>query len=115
MIAKGRLPLCACLVLLSCTTTTDPFAQLTVSGTVTREGEPAPVRIRLTAGNFSTAQNFFDGSYSITVGGGGVPASNCASAAVRAQLLDADGETVLDEEVRTLGECGEHVVDFEFP
>lgn len=115
MIAKGRLPVLMGLVLLSCTTTTDPFAQLTVSGTVTRDGEPAPARIRLTAGNFSNAQNFFDGSYSLTVGGGGVPASNCPSAAIRAELLDTDGETVLDEEVRTLGECGEHVVDFAFP
>ncbi|MDZ7778979.1 MAG: hypothetical protein U5R14_03445 [Gemmatimonadota bacterium] len=114
MLAPVRFAFFLSLVLLSCTISTDPFARLTVSGTATQGGEPAPVRIRLTAGNFSTARNFFDGSYSITVGGGGVPASNCSSAAVRARLLDSDGETVLDEEVRTLGECGEHVVDFAF-
>jgi len=104
----------AMLMAAGCGTGTDPFAFLDASGTVTAAGEPAPARITLSAGSFSTTQEYPDGSYSITVGGGGVPASNCADAWIRAELLAPD-RSVLDEQTRTLGACGQHVVDFTFP
>lgn len=101
--------------LFACRMVTDPFTPITVSGTVTQSGEPAPASITLSAGSFSTTQTVEDGSYTITVGGGGVPESNCSSASIRARLLASDLETVLAEETRQLGACGSHTVDFEFP
>ena len=101
-------------LLSGCTVSTDPFAALSVSGSITAGGAPAMARIELTAGNFRTVRDY-DGSYVISVSGGGVPASDCDDVAVSAELLDADGETVLDEESRTLNGCGDHVVDFAFP
>lgn len=102
------------LLIAGCSVSTDPFASLTVSGTVTRAGEPAPARIRLSAGNFATENDYLDGTYTITVSGGGVPASNCASVRIDVSLLDDDG-AVVDQDSRQIGECGQHVVDFEFP
>lgn len=101
---------------LACTTATDPSSLLTVTGTITQGGAPAPATITLTAGNFSASRLFTDGTYSLTLGGGSIPASSCGSAAIQVQLHPPDDETtVLDEQVRQIGECGEHVVDFEFP
>lgn len=101
---------------LACTTTTDPSSLLTVSGTLTQGGAPAPVTITLTAGNFSASRLFTDGTYSLTLGGGSIPASTCGSAAVHAQLHPpGDDTTVLDEQAHAIGACGQHVVDFEFP
>lgn len=102
------------LLAVGCTTATDPARVLTVNGTVTRAGTPATAAITLTAGNFSASQTF-DGAFTLTLGGGGVPESVCAAAALEAVLYDTDGETVLDDETRHLGECGEHTVHFAFP
>ena len=101
------------LALAGCTTSTDPFSPLTVDGTVTRNGAPAPAEITLTAGNFRTSKIFPDGSFSLTVGGGGVPQSNCSSATVEAAVLDEDGRPG-ERESRFLGGCGAYTVDFEF-
>ena len=101
---------------LACTTTTDPSSLLTVSGTATEAGAAAPVTITLTAGNFSASRLFTDGTYSLTLGGGSIPASDCPSASVMAELHPpGDETTVLDEQVQGIGACGEHVVDFDFP
>ena len=101
-------------LLTGCKVGTDPFAALSVSGSITEAGEPATARIELTAGNFRTVRDY-DGSYVISVSGGGVPESDCDDVAISAGLLASDGETVLDEEVRTLDGCGDHTVDFTFP
>lgn len=97
-----------------CKVGTDPFAGLSVSGTITAGGAPATARIELAAGNFRTVRDY-DGSYVISVSGGGVPESDCDDVTISAELLDDDGETVLDEESRALDACGDHVVDFAFP
>jgi hypothetical protein len=110
-----RLLLLTPLLVLGCTTSTDPARLLTVTGTVTQSGEPATATISLTAGNFSASRAFDQGTFSLTLGGGGVPESACPTARVQATILEADGQTVLDEETRHLGECGEHTVHFEFP
>lgn len=102
-------------LLAGCKVSTEPLESLTATGTVTAGGEPAPALIELSAGNFQTIITFPDGNYSITVGGGAIPSSACASAAIRAGLLDEDEVTVLDEQTRQLGSCGQHEVDFEFP
>ena len=101
-------------LLTGCKVGTDPFAALSVSGTITAAGAPAMARIELTAGNFRTVRDY-DGSYVVSVSGGGVPESDCDDVAISAGLLDEDGETVLDEEFRTLDGCGDHTVDFAFP
>lgn len=111
----GRRRLFALALLAGCTVTTEPLETLTVTGTITQGGDPAPALVRLTAGNFQTNIPFPDGTYTITVGGGAIPSSDCASAAIRAELLDTDLQTVLDEETRQLGSCGQHEVDFAFP
>lgn len=103
------------LLVLGCTTGTDPARLLTVSGTVTQAGAPVAVTVTLTAGNFSASRDFEDGIYSLTLAGGGVPESACATAGVLATVYASDGETIVDEESRQLGECGEHTVNFEFP
>lgn len=105
----------AALLLGGCKITTDPLQTLTASGTVTQAGEPAPARIRLAAGNFSTTRDYPDGTFQITAGTGTLPSSNCPSAEITAWLLASDGQTLLDSETRVLGACGEHVVDFVFP
>ncbi len=115
--ASARRRIAAALVALApaaCTTSTDPFTPLAVDGTVTRNGEPVPAEVTLRAGNFRASSIFPDGSFSLTVGGGGVPQSNCSSAQVEAAVLDEDGRTVLERESRFLGGCGAYTVDFEF-
>jgi hypothetical protein len=93
---------------------TDPFEPLSVTGAITAGGAPAAARVELSAGNFKTVRDY-EGTYLISVSGGGVPASNCDDVTISAALLDTDGETVLEEETRDLDACGEHVVDFDFP
>lgn len=114
MLRSGIL-LLAPLLVLGCTTGTDPARLLTVSGTVTQAGAPVAATVTLTAGNFNASREFDDGIYGLTLAGGGVPDSVCGTARVSATLYASDGETVLDEESRELGECGEHTVDFDFP
>lgn len=103
----------AVVLVAGCSVTTDPYTPLSVSGSITAGGEPAIARVELAAGNFRTVRDY-EGSYLISVSGGGVPASSCGDVSISAALLDTDG-TVLDEETRDLNDCGEHVVDFEFP
>ena len=101
---------------IACTSTTDPFTPLLVSGTVTQGGDPALARVRLSAEGFqSSVETESDGTYSLTTGGGGVPESFCPSVRVTAALLGADSVTVVDEQTRAIGSCGEHMVDFDFP
>jgi hypothetical protein len=100
---------------LGCTSVTDPSRLLTASGTVTKAGVPSAATVMLSAGNFSTSRTITDGTFTLTVGGGGVPSSACSSARIEARIYAEDGETVVDEEVRNLLDCGEHTVDFEFP
>jgi hypothetical protein len=114
-----RIGLWACVVgvagvLGGCTVSTDPFTPISVSGSITAGGAPAAARIELRAGNFRTVRGY-EGSYVISLRGGGVPASDCDDVTISAALLDVDGEAVLDEESRTLDACGDHVVDFAFP
>jgi hypothetical protein len=114
MLGRGPLLLTSLLVL-GCTTGTDPARLLTVSGTVTQAGAPVAVTVTLSAGNFSASREFNDGVYALTLAGGGVPESACGTARVRAALFASDGKTIVDEESRELGECGEHTVNFDFP
>lgn len=103
------------LLIAACTSVADPFMTVVVTGTVTQGGEPAPARIRLAAAGFALQRDFPDGVYSITTGGGGVPESYCDEVRITANLLSADGSTVLDTQSREIGACGEFGVDFEFP
>ena len=103
------------MVLLACTTATDPSRLLTVSGVVTQDGVPVPVTIEVTAGSFSISRDFEDGTYALTLGGGSVPASVCPSARVEATVYAPGGATIVEQEARDLGDCGEYTVDFEFP
>jgi hypothetical protein len=110
-----RALLLAPLSLAACTVSTEPVMTLSVTGTITREDAPAPAIVTLTAGNHETSIAFSDGTYSITVGGGVIPESACASAAISAQILAEDEGSDLEEQTRQIGTCGAHVVDFEFP
>jgi len=104
----------AALVVFACSSVADPFTPLNVTGTVTQGGSPAAARITLTAGGNRNERDFPDGTYSITTGGGGLPESFCSDVQISAGLLSPEG-TVVDTQTRTIGACGDHVVDFEFP
>lgn len=110
-----RLAVLACLVVTGCTVSTEPVVNISVTGTVTQGGDPVAAIMKLTAGNYTTEIAFSDGSYSITVGGGVIPQSSCSSAAIRAQVLAEGSTTELEEQTEQLGDCGTHVVHFEFP
>lgn len=100
--------------LAACQSVADPFTLLNVTGTVTQAGSPAAARITLTAGGNQNEREFPDGSYSITTGGGGIPESLCSEVRIAAGLLSPEG-TVVDTQTRTIGACGDQVVNFEFP
>jgi hypothetical protein len=99
------------LLLFGCTSVSEPVVILTASGTITRNGAPATADIELSANTFQSSRAF-TGTYQITVSA--IPESNCGAATLVAQLLDTDGVTVLDEQTRNLGECGDFEIDFEF-
>lgn len=114
-----RIGVLGCLVAVAglvsgCKVSTDPFTTVSVTGSITAGGAPAAARIELSAGSFRTVRSY-EGSYVISVGGGGVPQSACDEVGISASLLDDDGETVLDQEAVMLAGCGDHVVDFDFP
>jgi hypothetical protein len=104
----------AAVVVVACTSVADPFTPLNVSGTVTQGGSPAAAHITLTAGGNSIGRDFLDGTYSISMGGGGLPESFCSQVRISADLLSPE-DSVIDSQSRNIGACGDHIVDFEFP
>ncbi len=100
---------------LGCTSVAEPLRVLTASGTVTKAGVPTAATVMLSAGNFSVSRAITDGTFRLTLGGGSVPLSACSSARIEVRIYAEDRQTVVDEEARTLLDCGEHTVNFEFP
>ena len=110
-----RLLLAALVALAACTIEPDPFEVVSVTGTVTQGGLPAPAIVQLLVGPTVNGRTFPDGTFALTPSAGGVPSMDCDSLAVRARLLAPDLQSILASQTVNLPGCGQHVVDFVFP